>query len=169
VNDLADLSSSSLDPGVFFLSGSFVHHVAINILRGASGKKTRFAADRRKNGAMPASRRNRRALDATVAALRRSEELDGRDEALVGLARSSADLFDKAMGTGGERAYAVASLGRLHLASVLSLLGRYPSAGADAENPIEDLLASLRMMTGDADESGGARADGPRPAKNGPR
>jgi hypothetical protein len=80
-----------------------------------------------------------------VAALRAGGRLVEVDEARIGLARATADLFDQAIADPEEKAYAVAALGRLHLAALMALEGR---EGGDADIGLSEVIAALSTPLG---------------------
>ena len=88
---------------------------------------------------------NRLATRRTVAALRSGGRLEGADDGVVGLALSTADLLDAAIGDPEEKAYAVAALGRLHLAALVALSGKVP---ADADVGLAEVIAALSTPMG---------------------
>ena len=88
---------------------------------------------------------NRLATRRTVAALRSGGRLEGADDGVVGLALSTADLLDAAIGDPEEKAYAVAALGRLHLAALVALSGKVP---ADADVGLAEVIAALSTPLG---------------------
>jgi hypothetical protein len=88
---------------------------------------------------------NRLATRRTVAALRSGGRLEGADDGVVGLALSTAELLDAAIGDPEEKAYAVAALGRLHLAALIALSGKVP---ADADAGLAEVIAALSTPMG---------------------
>jgi hypothetical protein len=90
-------------------------------------------------------RQNRTATARTIAALRAGGRLVDVDEATIGLAKATADLFDEAIADPEEKAYAVAALGRLHLAAVMALQGR---EGGDADIGLSEVIAALSTPLG---------------------
>jgi hypothetical protein len=84
-------------------------------------------------GRMPA-RTNRSALAVTVRALREQERLAPADAALVTLATALAAKLD-CMLTGDEKGYALAAVGKLYFAALLSL--------RDTEAPVPDSFETL--------------------------
>jgi hypothetical protein len=84
-------------------------------------------------GPMPA-RTNRSALAVTVRALREQERLDLADTAMVTLATVLAAKLD-VMLRGDEKGYALAAVGKLYFAALLSL--------RDAEAPVPDAFEAL--------------------------
>jgi hypothetical protein len=118
--------------------------------------------------------RNRRGTGAALKALQAGGQLEGVDEGLVAMARATADLFDGAIRS-GEKHYAIAAIGRLHLSVLLAVMGRMPEP-VDSDGSAE-LLAFLNSPAvlgfevpdgrvpgrGDAREDGGYRLPGQRP------
>jgi hypothetical protein len=94
-------------------------------------------------------RPNRTATRRTIAALQATGRLELADEAMMGLARATADLFDEALADPEERAYARAAIGRLHLAALLALSGK---AETDADTGISEVIAALSGPMVDAPE-----------------
>jgi hypothetical protein len=90
---------------------------------------------------MPAIGRNRRGTGSALRALQASEQLGKVDEGLVAMARATAELFDDAIRSGAKH-YAIAAIGRLHLATLLAVMGRMPE-----QPPDEDLGELLRILT----------------------
>ena len=101
---------------------------------------------------MPTIRRNRRATSSAINALHQEERYERIDEGLVGLCRFTADLLDEAR-DGGQKLYAIAAVGRLHLAATLALLHRFPVEQPDpddAGSEIVRILQDPRWLTQDA-------------------
>jgi hypothetical protein len=90
-------------------------------------------------------RANRIATRRSIAALRSGGRLEPADDGVVGLAVTTADLLDAALDDPDEKAYAVAALGRLHLAALLALSGKVP---ADADAGLADVIAALSTPLG---------------------
>ena len=88
---------------------------------------------------------NRLATRRTVAALRAGGRLESADDGVVGLAMSTAELLDAAIADPDEKAYAVAALGRLHLAALVALSGKVP---ADADVGLAEVIAALSTPMG---------------------
>jgi hypothetical protein len=88
---------------------------------------------------------NRTATRRSIAALRSGGRLEPVDDGVVGLAVTTADLLDAAIADPDEKAYAVAALGRLHLASLLALSGKVP---ADADAGLAEVIAALSTPLG---------------------
>jgi hypothetical protein len=94
-------------------------------------------------------RPNRTATGRAIAALKAGGRLEPVDDAVVGLARATADLLDEAIADPAEKAYAVAALGRLHLAAVMALTGK---VAADADAGLSEVIAALSTPLGYAEE-----------------
>ena len=92
-------------------------------------------------------RPNRTATRRTIAALSSTGRLELVDAAVVGLARTTADLLDAAVVDPEQPAYARAAVGRLHLAAVLALTGK-EAAGDDAG--FGQVIAALSAPIGGA-------------------
>jgi hypothetical protein len=90
-------------------------------------------------------RRNTDATERTIKALARGGRLEPVDDAMVGLARATAQLLDQAIGDPEEKTYAVAALGRLHLATLMALTGR---EDADVDAGIAEVIAALSTSVG---------------------
>jgi len=93
-------------------------------------------------------RPNRTATRRTIRALRDGGRLEPTDDAMVGLAMTTADLLDEAVADPDEKTYAVAALGRLHLATVMALQGR---ESGDADGGLSEVIAALSTPMGYAD------------------
>src|SRR6516225_7003937 len=89
--------------------------------------------------------RNRLATKKTISAMAAGGRLEGVDEGLVGLALTTADLFDGVLDDPDEAAYARAAVGRLHLATLSALVGK-EEASADAG--ISEVIAALSTPLG---------------------
>ena len=94
-------------------------------------------------------RPNRTATRRTIRALRVGGRLVEVDEAMIGLAVATADLLDEAISDPEEKTYAVAALGRLHLATILALQGR---EGSDSDIGLSEVIAALSTPMGYAEE-----------------
>jgi hypothetical protein len=90
-------------------------------------------------------RLNRTSTGRTIRALKATGKLETVDEAIVGLARATADLLDEAIDDAGQPAYARAALGRLHLAALLALTGK---DGGDADAGLNEVIAALSAPLG---------------------
>jgi hypothetical protein len=94
---------------------------------------------------------------ATLAALSQSERFEPPDESLAALARSTADLFDSAIADPTQKLYAVAAIGRLHLAVLQARVHQSSDRVTNDEDAVvNELLAYLRSpgCLGDASEDG---------------
>jgi hypothetical protein len=91
-------------------------------------------------------RPNRTATRRSIAALSAGGRLEDADAALVGLARSTADLLDEGIDA-GEKGYAVAQLARVHLSTVLALLG---GRDTDVDAGLSEVIAALSSPLVDA-------------------
>jgi hypothetical protein len=89
--------------------------------------------------------KNRLATNKTVRAMAAGGRLEGVDEGLVGLAQTTADLFDAALADPDEPTYARAAVGRLHLAALTALVGK-EEASADAG--IAEIIGALSTPLG---------------------
>ena len=89
--------------------------------------------------------RNRAATNKTVRAMAAGGRLEGIDQGLVGLAQTTADLFDAALDDPDEPTYARAAVGRLHLAALTALVGK-EEAGVDTG--ISEVIAALSTPLG---------------------
>ena len=96
--------------------------------------------------------RNRKAVDATIAALRSLGRLEPVDDALIVAARSLADAVDAEPGH--------ASLWREYRSALSDLRGAGGSDETDDE--FESVLAALRPQVGDGAEPGEAKPRGQR-------
>jgi hypothetical protein len=90
-------------------------------------------------------RRNRDATERTIRALARGGRLEPVDDAMVGLVRATAQLLDHAIGDPEEKTYAVAALGRLHLAALMALTGK---EDADVDAGLSEVIAALSTPMG---------------------
>jgi hypothetical protein len=102
--------------------------------------------------------RNRRATGTTIKALKSTGRLEHCDEALMGLARCSADALDQALAY-ESKAYAIAAVGRWHLMVLQALLGRPEEQGDSA---YAEVIAALSGPLGYA-PGGMGDADGDPP------
>jgi hypothetical protein len=90
-------------------------------------------------------RQNRTATRRTIVALRYVGRLAEVDEAVVGLAQATADLLDEAIADPDEKTYAVAAIGRLHLAALMALQGR---ESGDVDAGLSEVIAALSTPLG---------------------
>jgi hypothetical protein len=106
-------------------------------------RKRGIPADRAGRGRHRSSRRNARAIESTIAALRRAGRLEPVDAALVAAARTTAAALDRA-----DSPYLAAIVSRAYLEAVGRLLDR----DLDGPDPIDLFVASLRLppSVGDA-------------------
>jgi hypothetical protein len=77
-----------------------------------------------------------------LGALGRLEQID---QGLVGLAATTAELLDQAIADPDEPTYAVAAMGRLHLAVLSALTGKQD---ADTDAGISEVIAALSTPLG---------------------
>ena len=89
--------------------------------------------------------KNRLATKKTVEAMRAGGRLEPVDQALVGLATATADLLDAAIADPEEPTYAVAALGRLHLATLNALTGKEDT---DVDAGLSSVIAALSTPMG---------------------
>ena len=115
----------------------------------ARRRRTNLAPMRADQGelfTMPADRRrgrNRRQLDATIAALRATGRIEKADAALCATARAVADALDRTERDPEHSEYTVGYLARTHLAVVNALLSRPDLAdSADLDNLLAELSAA---------------------------
>jgi hypothetical protein len=87
--------------------------------------------------------RNRRGTGTAIRALGDLGRLERVDQGLVDMARATADLFDRSIAS-GEKTYATAAAGRLHLTVLLALMGRFPESAADDADATTLLLDFLK-------------------------
>jgi hypothetical protein len=92
--------------------------------------------------------KNRTATNKTIRGLAAGGRLEQVDEGLVGLARATADLLDAAMADPDEATYAVAALGRLHLATLSALTGKEDAGG---DGGLAEIVAALSTPAGYAE------------------
>jgi len=93
--------------------------------------------------------KNRLATKKTVVAMRAGGRLEPIDSGIVGLASATADLLDAAIADPDEPTYAVAALGRLHLATLTALVGK-EEASVDAG--LAEVIATLSTPLGYAED-----------------
>jgi hypothetical protein len=94
---------------------------------------------------MRVPRPNRRAVGITVRALRSTGLLERSDEALIALAKVSADALDESLAY-GEKGYAISGLLRSHLLVVQALLDR-TTVGSDEGAELATIMAAINSVT----------------------
>jgi len=90
-------------------------------------------------------RRNSDATERTIKALSKGGRLEPVDDAMVGLARATAQLLDHAIGDPDEPTYARAAVVRAHLAALVALTGKET---ADVDAGIAEVVAALSTPLG---------------------
>jgi hypothetical protein len=89
--------------------------------------------------------KNRTATNKTIKGLAAGGRLEQVDQGLVGLATTTAELLDQAIEDPEEPTYAVAAMGRLHLAVLSALTGK---ENADADAGLTQVIAALSTPLG---------------------
>jgi len=93
--------------------------------------------------------RNRTATNKTIRGLAAGGRLEQIDMGLVGLAQATAELLDAAIADPDEPTYAVAAMGRLHLATLTALTGK---EDADVDEGLSAVIAALSTPMGHAED-----------------
>jgi hypothetical protein len=89
--------------------------------------------------------KNRTATSKTIKGLAALGRLEQVDQGLVGLAATTAELLDAAIDDPEEPTYAVAAMGRLHLAVLSALTGK---EDADTDAGLASVIQALSTPLG---------------------